>query len=106
MKSNTSLLASIYASMLAIVAVTLMTVGAELAPEFKSFLTSVSGHHWTTKSIFTIVIYFGCFAALRAIFSRADDASIERGLFSLLLTAGAGFIIILGFFTGHALHVF
>ncbi|RMD67920.1 hypothetical protein D6817_00165 [Candidatus Pacearchaeota archaeon] len=44
------------------VGVALMTILSEESQAFKSFLTGLTGHHWVSKSIITLVLFFGIYA--------------------------------------------
>ncbi|MBT3643000.1 hypothetical protein HN604_03950 [archaeon] len=44
--------------------VLITTLWSELSSSYKSFLTGVTGHHWVTKSVFSIILFFGLYLLL------------------------------------------
>jgi len=45
------------ATMVAIVAIVVMTLVAELSGGFKAFLADLTGHHWVTKGVLALGIF-------------------------------------------------
>lgn len=87
--------------MLTTVFVVAITIAAELSSSLKSTLASLTGHHWITKSVATILVYaffFPVFARGSAPV-RADQAA--RSLYLLIVTAFAGAAILTGYFIWH-----
>ena len=41
--------------------IVLMTVYSELSSGFKDILTSMSGHHWASKGIISLVLFFALY---------------------------------------------
>ncbi len=77
-----------------------LTIGGELSAPFKSFLTGVAGHHWTTKSVFIAL----AFALFYLIFTRTKEiADVPRAIRTVLLSVVLGGLAILLFFTWHFL---
>lgn len=94
------IISSAYAAIISSVFVVVITIWAELSPTLKDWLKSVSGHHWTTKSIFTALIFTGAliiFYLLRR--NHTDNA--KRSLMLLLVLVFVGSIAIMTFYTGH-----
>ncbi len=93
--------ASALSATLTAVFVTVLTIVAELNPAVKDWLKSLSGHHWTSKSILSIVLYivaFGlCYALKHHIDARKVGISIKLAIWSAVL----GIIVLLFFFTAH-----
>jgi len=87
-----------------IIAITVITIWAELTPGLKDFLKSLSGHHWVTKSL-AVVILFPLVLGITYAFSRGEtaDSAVRRSLWTLIVSTVAGPIAILGFFLWHFL---
>jgi hypothetical protein len=75
-----------------------LTIGGELSAPFKSFLTGVAGHHWTTKSIFIAL----AFVLFYAIFAKSKEVNdVARAVRMVLMSVVAGGLVILLFFVWH-----
>lgn len=46
------------ATIVTIISIVILTIWAELSAGFKNLLASMTGHHWTTKSLLAIAIFF------------------------------------------------
>ena len=96
----------IYSSAIAasvnIIAVTVVTIWAELAPGFKSVLASLTGHHWITKSLMVVVLFPVVLGLVRGL-SRGEitDEQTAKSLWALIIITDIGFVVILGFFVWH-----
>lgn len=78
----------------------LLIISKESYSPLKSWMKSLSGHHWITHGIFVIVL----FIAFGYIFSRTDiDKKINADKVSSLVIVGTilGGLIIAGFFFKH-----
>ena len=78
----------------------LLIIAKESYDPLKSWMKSLSGHHWITHGIFVIVL----FIVLGYIFSRTDiDKKIDADKISFLVIVGTilGGLIIVGFFFKH-----
>ena len=93
-----SIYASAYSAAITIAVVTAVTVGAELSPAFKAWLTGFTGHHWVTKSWMSLIIFILSYGIFRITNKSATDIETRKALFVLETTAIAGFFIILGFY--------
>lgn len=85
-----------YSSMLTMILVVFMTVLAELSTAFKTFLTSITGHHWTTKGIFALIFFALSYFILSYLFKETKDAWKETK--NVAVTAILGGLIIFLFF--------
>lgn len=87
---------------ISIFAVTIVTIWAELAPEFKSFLAGFAGHHWIAKSLMVLVI-FPLVLGLARVFFRGEisDKQTAKSLWGLIIITIVGFAAILIFFIWH-----
>jgi ABC-type uncharacterized transport system permease subunit len=54
-----------------IVILAILTIWSELSKPLKDFLASLTGHHWTTKSVFSIIL----FILLYFVFVKTKDNS-------------------------------
>jgi len=99
MPNITALIRSTIATTWFIVVVTLF--GETYAP-FKMFLASIAGHHWTTKSIFSLVF----FALAYGVFHKSpEQEDVKSGAVTVLINTvlcGAALLI---FFIWHFMKV-
>ncbi|KKS44727.1 MAG: hypothetical protein UV08_C0016G0009 [Parcubacteria group bacterium GW2011_GWA2_42_18] len=93
-----SIYASSYSSVVTITAVVLITVSAELSAPLKEFLKSLTGHHWVTKSWFSLIIFALFFAIFFFAKKSVSDWETRKALNILQLFAVLGFLAILGFY--------
>ena len=88
-----------YSAILTICLIVVLTILGELSKSFKTFLTSITGHHWVTKgvfsSIFFVIIYF--------LISRTnkDGAELTRQVIYTIIAAVLSAIIIFWFYVLH-----
>lgn len=91
---------SAYAAILTIAFVVIITVWADLSAPLKTWLTNFSGHHWTSKSILSVLLYVfavPCFYAL----PYKNDGDLSKVLGGLLIASLSGVLMITGFYTAH-----
>ena len=93
--------ASAYAAITAIVFVVVITVWAELSAPLKDWLKNFSGHHWTSKSIFSAAVYAVVTLVFYASLRGAGESTVRRLLILLLWSVVLGTSILTLFFTGH-----
>ncbi len=48
-----------------IILITVLTIAGELSESFLNFLKSLTFHHWFTKSVFSLIIFFLLYFAMR-----------------------------------------
>ena len=89
------------ASSLTIVFITVITVVAELNIPLKGWLTSFSGHHWTSKGILSILLYVVAIFVMYVATKEIDHKKVKSGLWVAIGATVLGSIVILAFFTGH-----
>ncbi len=94
------IISSAYAAIISSVFVVVVTIWAELSPVLKDWLKSISGHHWTTKSIFTALIFAGALVILYSL-GKNRMGNIKRSLVLLLIFVFVGSVAITAFYTGH-----
>ena len=77
--------------------ITFMAIYAELSKGFKDFLVSLSGHHWVSKGIISLVVFFGLTIIISAIIKGEKEMNEWLNyLFILIVLLGS--IAIFGFF--------
>ena len=83
-----------------IIFITVITIWAEMSSGLKGALAAVTGHHWVTKSVFSVIL----FAILAFAFNKMPEAErIDRELEYVL---GATVIGGLAIFIFYVLHFF
>lgn len=100
------IISSAYAAIITIVFVVVITILAELSVPLKDWLKNFSGHHWTSKSIFSVLLYAVATMVLYLSPQKHSDDRLKRILGSLLVFTILGTIIITLFFTGHHFQLF
>ncbi|OHB18243.1 MAG: hypothetical protein A2749_00250 [Parcubacteria group bacterium RIFCSPHIGHO2_01_FULL_45_26] len=98
-------IASAYSAILNVVFVTAITIWAELYVPLKDWLKSVSGHHWTTKSIFSVVL-FALFLIIFYFTLSDNEKRIRNALRNLLVIVVLGVLALTLFFSAHHFGVF
>ena len=88
-----------YSTILTICLIVVLTILGELSESFKTFLTSVTGHHWVTKSVFSLIF----FVIIYFLISRTnkDSAELTRQVIYTIIAVVLGAIIIFGFYVWH-----
>ncbi|MEK7122122.1 MAG: hypothetical protein AAB807_00945 [Patescibacteria group bacterium] len=94
------------AAIITIAFIVIITIWAELSAPLKDWLKNFSGHHWTSKSILSVL----SFAVVAAIFyflsGQPSDNRLKKTLEFLLIAAAFGIVIITAFFIGHHFRLF
>jgi len=98
MKESKSIYASAVASITAIAVVVAVTIGGELSVPFKSWLKSFTGHHWTTKSWLSLIVFVVGFLIIRSLIKEPDAVRTRRSILLLIATAILGSVVLVGFF--------
>ncbi|MBI4160310.1 MAG: hypothetical protein HY506_00185 [Candidatus Yanofskybacteria bacterium] len=81
-----------------------ITIVAELSAPVKSWLANLSGHHWTSKSIISVLLYLAVLTIVYlAVKSDLSSSRIRRSLYLCLGSVIAGSLIIFAFYVGHHL---
>ena len=88
---------------LTVIVIVVVTIWGELSPVFKSFLKSFTGHHWLTKSVLSLLVYFAGLAVFYLLPKNIGPHAVRRGLIFLILVALAGSLAIFLFFVWHYL---
>ena len=90
------------ATIIVIVSIVVMTMVSEYSVGFKDFLTGMTGHHWVSKGVLSLVIFI--FVWLVSALGLKEDPQKTK-FWSLMVTgiAVAGIIAIFAFYTNHYL---
>jgi hypothetical protein len=100
------ILSSTCSAITTIIFIVVITIWAELSAPLKNWLTNFSGHHWTSKSILSILLYGIITFVLYWSPHAYSHERLHRMLNYLILSTILGTIIISLFFTGHHLKYF
>ncbi len=93
--------ASSVSAILSVLYVVVVTIWAEKSPALKTWLTDFSGHHWTSKSIISLGIYFFGLIAFYLLPKQIEAGVVKRYLKALIIITALGALTLLAFFTGH-----
>ncbi|MBI2113229.1 MAG: hypothetical protein HYT50_01450 [Candidatus Wildermuthbacteria bacterium] len=97
--------ASAVGAIVSIVFTVFLTIAAEFSPVLKAWLASLSGHHWVSKSIFSMVLYGAVLFAVFLVRKKTSDKALHQISYILFGTAILGVIAIFAFFAWHYLAV-
>ena len=100
------IISSAIAAIITIAFVAIITIWGELSVPLKDWLKNFSGHHWTSKSIFSISIYIVATLVLCLLPNKYSDGHIKRSLELVLIVTLLGIVTITLFFTGHHFQIF
>lgn len=81
--------------------VVVVTIWAELSPVLKDWLRSITGHHWTTKSVFSAIIFVVLLVVFYISKKNNEPMDTKRPLFWLLMSVVIGSVALALFYTGH-----
>ena len=81
-----------------IVVVTFLTIISELSSPFKSFLASLTGHHWVTKSVISVVLFFVLYFLLSKV---EDNLDVLKEATIVIIVTILGSLTIFGFYVWH-----
>ena len=79
--------------LLTIVFVTILTIAGEFSELFKGLLGSVTGHHWVTKSVFSVLFFTAVYFALT--FLKETDEPYKDVKYVIITTITCSLIIFL-----------
>jgi uncharacterized BrkB/YihY/UPF0761 family membrane protein len=106
MNKSKLILSSSFATIITIVFVVVLTIWAELSVPIKDWLKNFSGHHWTSKSILSVLLYVVATAVLYWLLPKSGDNYLKKTLGLLLGFTIFGTLILALFFTGHHFKLF
>ena len=82
-----------YATTTAIVLITVMTIVGELWAGFKSFLGSITGHHWITKGLLALVVFIVLYLVLSKLKETENTARGTVWSFSTAIVGGVAIFV-------------
>lgn len=100
------IISSAYAAILTIIFVAVITIWAELAVPLKDWLKVLSGHHWTSKSILSVLFYSTVTIVLYLVLEKPKGKSIQRAIYLLLISIALGVVALTAFYAGHHFQLF
>lgn len=100
------IISSAYAAIITIAFVVVITIWAELSAPLKDWLKNFSGHHWTSKSIFSVLLYAVTVTVLYFVPYKENYTHLKRTLNFLFMCSVLGTVILTLFFTGHHFQFF
>ncbi|MEK7514464.1 MAG: hypothetical protein AAB587_01435 [Patescibacteria group bacterium] len=106
MNKSKLIISSAYAAIITIIFVVIITIWAELSAPLKDWLKNFSGHHWTSKSIFSVLLYAVATVVLYLSPHTPDAGRLKKTLGLLLASTVLGTVILTLFFTGHHFQLF
>jgi hypothetical protein len=86
-----------YAGIVTVVAMTVITILGELVAPFMKLLTILTGHHWVTKNILSVVIFL-VVLALTSKSAAGEGGDSPKGLLWTGIAAVVCSFVLLAFF--------
>ena len=88
-----------YSTILSICLIVVLTILGELSNSFKTFLEDITGHHWVTKGVFSliffVIVYFLTSKTVK------DSVDLTYQIIYTIIAAILGGTIIFGFYIWH-----
>jgi hypothetical protein len=94
-------LASIIAAKISIIYVVVITIAAELSPVLKTILKNITGHHWITKSLSSLILYLLLLFLIYFLAKTPGDAKLNKYIMLLFWTSILGTLVLILFFAWH-----
>ena len=88
-----------YSTILTICLIVVLTISGELSNSLKTFLASITGHHWVTKGVFSLIFYVIIYFLISK--TVEDGADSTRQIIYAIITTVLGGVIIFGFYIWH-----
>lgn len=87
------------ATSITILFIALITIWSELFKPLKTFLASVTGHHWVTKGVFSMLVFLLLYFILAEKIEDTDEPlkEVKQVIWSTIIAGLAIFI----FYVGH-----
>jgi hypothetical protein len=95
--------ASAFAATISIVFSVAITLMAEWIPSLKNALKAWTGHHWTSKSVLSILVYVALLLIAYNITDQPEGSQLRRSIYVVTLAALLGYAILFFFFLSHSL---
>jgi len=97
---------SAYSALITGLAVVAVTIYMEYSPAFKVILTNLTSHHWISKSLGSIILYFLLWFVLNKIGAdNKNELQTRRALWTLFIFTILSALSIFLFFVWHYLFV-
>jgi len=93
--------ASAFSAALTMVVITAITIYAEFSAPFKDSLKNWSGHHWTSKSLLTVIIYALVLGMVYSSARRPSGSLLRKSLYFTIAALTICYFTLLLFFTYH-----
>jgi len=104
MKNLKLIWSSAYSALITGLAVVAVTIYMEYSPAFKVVLTNLTSHHWISKSVGSLILYFVLFFILNKIGGEnKNEFQVKRALWSLFIVTILSGLAIFAFFVWHFL---
>jgi len=95
---------SAYSALITGLAVVAVTIYMEYSPVFKVILTNLTSHHWISKSLGSIILYFILFFIFNKIGGdNKSEFQVRRALWTLFIFTILSALAIFVFFVWHYL---
>jgi amino acid permease len=98
MKNKVS--AAAWSASITMIIMVMVIILAEYVASFKSFLASITGHHWVTKSVLEVILFIVLFLVIGMVMKK-DKKESMKGIVPMIVVAIASITIIVGFFIFH-----
>ncbi len=89
--------AAAWAANITMIAMVVMIILDEYMASFHTFLTSLTGHHWVTKSVFEVVFFIVLFFILGMVM-KVDKKRPMKGVLSAVVVGVVSMAVLFGFF--------
>lgn len=83
-----------YAVMFAMGVIVILTIGAELFPQLKASLASLTGHHWISKGVISLAVFMLSLLAM----GKIEEGNVQKMSYKVAAASLVGAIIIFGFY--------
>lgn len=94
---------SAYSALITGLVVVVVTIYMEYSPAFKVFLTGLTSHHWISKSLGSLILYFILWLILYLSFADKNSIQAKRALWSLFVLTVLCALAIFLFYVWHYL---
>ncbi len=89
-----------YSAILTVVLIVVLTIWSELSQPFKSILTDITGHHWVTKSSFSLIFFVLSYFILVNLL-KEESRNLKKEVILVIIITILGALAIFGFYVWH-----
>ncbi|MBI4090319.1 MAG: hypothetical protein HY421_02855 [Candidatus Kerfeldbacteria bacterium] len=93
-----NIFASVAATIVTVVFITLITIIADLQLPLKDWLKATFTHHWVGKGVLAAAVFVIVWLMMLSQKRHVDDQRLSRGLMALAWTALVSTVVLFGFF--------